>query len=91
MSKVQKHILISSFLLVFSNFTFAIQYVNLNNSGFSITELVEEEEEKEVHEQDVLELLMNNSTVISFITIQLKETVIEPIVTEVSTPPPELS
>ncbi|MGB0887288.1 MAG: hypothetical protein ACPGSL_04125 [Vicingaceae bacterium] len=91
MSKNHKHIIISFLLLVFINFTFAIQYINVGNNGISITELVEEEEEKEIHEHNLLELLMNNVVAISFSAIQIKETVIEAIVTEVSTPPPELA
>ena len=31
-------------IMIFTHFTFAIQYVNLNGSGLSLTEIVEEEE-----------------------------------------------
>ena len=102
MPNSKKHIIENSFnfftksliavaLLIFVNFTFAIQYVNLTDYGLSLTEIVEEEEEKEEHKHDLLELLVNNSNVIQLLKIELKNPIIEIFVTEVFTPPPEFS
>ena len=82
--------IITMLLLIFVNFTFGIQYINWNNFGLSLIEIVEEEE-KEEHKQDLFELLVNNAIVIQFLTLKLKEPILEAIVTEVSTPPPEFS
>ncbi|MCO6500976.1 MAG: hypothetical protein J5I47_11475 [Vicingus serpentipes] len=81
---------IAILLLIFIHFTFGIQYINWNNFGLSLTEIVEEEE-KEEHKQDLLEVLVNNTSVILYLTVKIKEPILEPIITEVSTPPPELS
>lgn len=83
--------LIAVALLIFVNFTFAIQYVNLTNYGLTLTEIVEEEEEKEEHKHDLLELLVNNTNVIQRLPSKFKEPILEIIVAEVSTPPPDLS
>ena len=82
--------MITVLLLIFVNFTFGIQYINWNNFGLSLTEIVEEEE-KEEHKQDLLEVLVNNTDVILYLTVKIKEPILEPIITEVSTPPPEFS
>lgn len=74
--------------LIFTNFTFAIQYVNLNTFNLTLNEIVEEEE-KEEHKQDLLELLVNDDNVIQFLNVELKEPIIEAVVSEVSTPPPD--
>ena len=66
------------------------------NTSFHITgksyyEIGTEEEEKEEHKQDLLEVLVNNTDVILYLTVKIKEPILEPIITEVSTPPPEFS
>ena len=78
------------FLLIFINFTFTIQYVNLNNFNLTVNEIVEEEV-KEEHKTDLFECLVNDDIVVQFLNVKLKEPILEAIVTEVSTPPPELS
>ena len=76
-------------LMVFINFTVAIQYVNLNDFNISLNEIVEEEEE--VHRNDLLDDLVNNTKVISLINYDLSE---EPLLckyhTDVLTPPPQI-
>jgi|GEM_PF-2915264 len=77
---------------IFLNFTIAIQYVNLSDFGLSLTEIVEEEEEKEEHRNDLLEDLVNNTNVISLINHDLsKEPLLCKYHNDVLTPPPELS
>lgn len=86
-----KFIVVSFALAIFLNFTFAIQYVNLNDFDMTLTEVVEEEEQ-EVHKNDLLDILVNNNTIISLIDFDLKD---QPLLckyhTDVLTPPPELS
>lgn len=82
--------LVMFFLLVFINFTFAIQYVNLSSFNMTLTEIVEEEEE--VHENDLLDILVNNIVIICLIDFDIND---EPLIckyqSDIFTPPPELS
>jgi hypothetical protein len=89
-SSLFKKSLVGLFFLIFVNFTFAIQYVNLSDFNMTLTEIVEEEE-KEEHRNDLLELLVNNSNAIQVLKVELKKPIIKTLVTEVFTPPPELS
>ena len=76
-------------ILLFTHFTFAIQYINLTGFGLSLTEIVEEEE-KEEHKNDLLENLVNDSKVISSVNYELtKETLVSRYPSSVLTPPPE--
>ena len=78
-------------LMIFVNFTFAIQYVNLNNFNMTLNEIVEEEE-KEEHRNDLLDVLVNNTNVISLVNHNLsKEPLLCKYHSDVLTPPPELS
>lgn len=78
-------------LLIFVNFTFAIQYVNLSDFNMTLNEIVEEEEKKE-HRNDLVDELVNNTDVISLINHDLSK---EPLLcryhSNVLTPPPKNS
>lgn len=78
-------------LMIFVNFTFAIQYVNLSAFNLTLNEIVEEEE-KEEHRNDLVDDLVNNTDVISLINHDLsKEPLLCKYHNDVLTPPPELS
>ena len=85
-----KFFVVSFALTIFLNFTFAIQYVNLSDFNITLTEIVEEEEKVE-HKNDLLDVLVNNNTIISLVDFDLKD---QPLLckyhTDVLTPPPEL-
>ncbi len=77
-------------LLVFVNFTFAIQYINLVGTNISLTEIVEEEELE--HNHNLFVVLTNNVVIISLINIPTKTNIlIAESFFKVPTPPPELS
>ncbi len=78
-------------LLVFLNFTFSLQYVNWSSLNISITEVVEEEEEKEEHKNDLFEALVNNAEVIIEVTFPTMDIIIPKYPSDIQTPPPELS
>tara|TARA_R110001592_G_scaffold361235_1_gene671422 strand:+ start:2340 stop:2648 length:309 start_codon:yes stop_codon:yes gene_type:complete len=79
------------FFLIFINFTFAIQYVNWSDFNMTLTEIIEEEE-KEEHRNDLLDVLVNNIVIISLIDFDINDV---PLLcryqSDVLTPPPELS
>ena len=82
--------LVMFFFLIFVNFTFAIQYVNLGSFNITLNEIVEEEEE--VHENDLLDALVNNIIIICLIDFDINDV---PLIckyqSDIFTPPPELS
>ena len=80
--------LIILLLAVFVNFTFSIQYVNLNGTNISLSEIIEEEEKKE-HKNTTYKAVVNNSVIIKHVCCQLKETITVEHYSDVLTPPPE--
>ncbi|MCB0402925.1 MAG: hypothetical protein KDD41_12630 [Flavobacteriales bacterium] len=89
--KGQKTVAVLS-LLLFLHFTFSLQYINCYSDNGTLTEIVEEVEEEVEYENDVFELLLNNTQLISLISFHIEDEPVElRYINDVKTPPPELA
>jgi len=79
-------------LFLFLNFTFSLQYINCCSDNSTLTEIVEEVEEEAEYENDVFELLLNNTQLIQLVSYQLEDEPFElRFINDIQTPPPEFA